>query len=200
MRSVLLGALLLLPLAGCAFTTDTVDIRYQSTAAAAPIPGAAQIAVTVVVNDARSGRPDQVSVKKNGYGMEMAPILASRPVADIIRDAVTDELRRDGFGIGPGGKAVVVDIAKFNNDFKTGFFSGDAASEVFLSVQVRTASGQIAYSRPITGENATSGVVMMGGDNAKQSLERSLSNAVAKLMADPSFTQALQARASGGTS
>jgi len=184
-------------LSGCALISDTVDIQYHSTTATAPLLGAGQVRVEVAVNDGRTGRPDQIGVKKNGYGMEMAPILASRPVPDLVRDALVLELRKEGFDIGPGGMIVVVDVTKFSNDFKMGFFSGDAASEAILGVQVRNPAGRIVYSRTIAGDNSTGGVFIAGGDNAKASLERSLSNAIAKLMADPAFSRAILDTARG---
>jgi uncharacterized lipoprotein len=94
--------------------------------------------VMVAVTDIRGGRPDQIGVKKNGYGMEMAPILASRPVSEVVRGAVTEELRKSGFDVGPSEIVVAVDLVRLTNDFKMGFFSGDAVAEITLAVQVKS--------------------------------------------------------------
>lgn len=178
-------------LPGCALVTDTVDVRYQSAVAAAPVPGAERAVVQVATTEGRSGRPDQISSKKNGYGMEMAAILSSRLPTDLVRDAITEELRKEGFRIGQGAVTVSAEVTKFSNDFKTGFFSADAAGEVTLGIQVRSAAGQILYSRTVTGEGLVTGVQLMGGNNAKDAVEKALSAAVARLVSDQAFTRAL---------
>jgi len=56
---VLLGTALLC--GGCAFTTDTIDVPYQSIAPASPVAGAAGITVTVTSSDGRTTYRDRVS-------------------------------------------------------------------------------------------------------------------------------------------
>ena len=52
------------------------------------------------VNDQRQDKSNKVSSKKNGYGMEMAPILANEDVTVTIRRAIEQELQSRGFSIG----------------------------------------------------------------------------------------------------
>lgn len=42
----------------------------------------------------------KVSSKKNGYGMEMAPITAAEDVAVTVRKAIEQELQARGFALG----------------------------------------------------------------------------------------------------
>lgn len=181
MRHMLVVLLLASACAGCAFTEDKIDVNYRATAMP-PVPGAAGVMVEVDAIDRRPGDAMQVGSKKNGYGMEMASIKASRPVSAIVQDAITD---------GTSALKVVADVVRFRNTFDTGFFSAEARSDVTLAVQVRSARGDISYSRTITGEGVEKGVQIMGGDNAKISLERALPDAVGKIVNDPDFIRAL---------
>ena len=176
---------------GCALSTDTVDIGYHSTTAATPIPGAERVTVDVQTTDSRTGNLMQVSSKKNGYGMEMAPILSSHAASDIVRDALTVELQREGFQVGPSRLTVAADVVKFHNDFKIGFFSGDAVAEISLAVQVRDGSGRILYSRTLSADGTEGGIQLANGTNAKLALERALPAVMVRLMSDQAFTRAL---------
>jgi len=194
----LLGALAILP--GCALTEDTVRIQYHSATAPSQIPEASRVTVEVRAVEGRGGgRPDQVSSKKNGYGMEMAAILSDRPVPQIVQQAISDELRSTGFQLGAGSVVVVADVNKFSNDYKVGFWSANAVAEVTLAIQVRDPSDRIVYARTLTGQGNNGGAMIMGGENARVSLESALSAAVLRLMSDPAFTRGLlDAGGSGG--
>jgi uncharacterized lipoprotein YajG len=185
-------------LAGCALTTDTVDVQYHSTTAVSPALGADQVMVQVQAVDGRTGRLDQISSKKNGYGMEMAAILSIRPVSEIVQQAITEELHKEGFQIGPSRIVVVAEVNKFYNDYKVGFFSSDAVGEVTLAVQVRDSASHILYTRTLTGHGTNGGVMLMGGENARVSLEGALSSAIVRLMSDQAFTRAIQNAGRGG--
>jgi uncharacterized lipoprotein YajG len=63
------------------------------------VSGAQQVAVRVVVRDMRRDRA-RVSVKKNGYGIEMAPIVSETDIAGFVRSNVALELARRGFTVG----------------------------------------------------------------------------------------------------
>ena len=198
MKPIILAIAICLSCTGCAIIPSTVEVVYQSAVPAAPVLGAQAVSVIAVVTDDRKGRPDLIGVKKNGYGMEMADIRASRPVAAIVQEAVIDELRKKGFTISPGRVQVLVGLTKLSNDFKMGFFSGDAVSEVILSVQVKGVGDRMTFAKTITGDNSLPGVMIMEGHNAKASVEPALTMVIAKLMNDPAFIQAIvQANAPG---
>jgi len=63
-------------LSGCALTTDRIDIGYDQKQGIVQMPGANKVSVAVQVADLRQDK-GKVSSKKNGYGMEMAPIVAT---------------------------------------------------------------------------------------------------------------------------
>lgn len=96
-----------------------------------------------------------------------------------------------GFQIGSGQVIVSAEVNKFYNDFKVGFFSGNAVSEVTLTVQVRTVSGQILYAKTLTGESDEGGVMIASGENTRISLEKAFATSIARIVSDPKFSQAI---------
>jgi uncharacterized lipoprotein len=177
--------------AGCALTTDEVTLAYTPLAPAAVVPGAQAVTVAVTYVEGRHTNLSRVSVKKNGYGMEMASIISKQSLPQYVTMAVEKELRERGFTIGAGAVTMAVEVDKFFNDFKIGFFSGDAVSEVTLSCKVTNTAGAILYARTVTGIADIPGVVLANGSNAKLSLDKAFPNAVSQIMADPAFIRAL---------
>jgi len=172
---------------GCALTTDTIRVGYSMTRAR-PIAGAEGTMVTVKVKDAR-GMGDRVSVKKNGYGMEMAPILDPDAI-NTLKGAIEGELRARGFAPGSGA-TVDVEVVRFYSDFKMGFFAGDAMADLNLSVQVKGPDQAILFAKSVQAEGANKGVLVAGGDEAKVALEGALRDGMTKLLDDPAFFDAL---------
>jgi uncharacterized lipoprotein len=182
--------------AGCALTEDTVRLSYQPRAAAQRLNNAQSVTVVVVVRDQRRDKErDRVSCKKNGYGMEMAAIRSENDVPGLVKTSIQTELTRRGFRSGSGGVTVVVEIRRLYNDFKTGFFSGDAAAEADLEVSVLAPGNPEAAARLFEGRAEGSGknenIQMMSGENAKVALEGALSEAIWRLFANRRFTDAL---------
>ncbi len=178
-------------LSGCALATDKIDIQYISLVASNAVPGAQRVVVQVNGTEGRASNLNRVSVKKNGYGMEMAPIISNTPIPELAKNALSQELSRMGFQIGSGQVIVSAEVNKFYNDFKVGFFSGNAVSEVTLTVQVRTVSGQILYAKTLTGESDEGGVMIASGENTRISLEKAFATSIARIVSDPKFSQAI---------
>ena len=175
---------------GCALTKDHVSLSYVPQANAPKYVGASAVGVRVAVIDNRAIK-DKVSAKKNAYGMEMAAILSNEDVADTLKKAIEAELANRGFRINSGGVAVVAELNKFYNDFKTGFFSGSTAAEVTMNVQIKRADGSIGYAKLISGTGGLEHIQLMLGSNAKVALDAALKDAVAKLCNDRTFITAL---------
>lgn len=191
MKKILAAMAMALSLSACALTVDEVDLAYKPQTQPVAIGGAENVKVKVTASDARASNRDRISVKKNGYGMEMAAIVAKQDVPKLVADAIEQDLKARGFRIDGGQVFVLVDVNKFYNDFKTGFFAGQAAGEVMLNVQVLNAAGKMFYARSYPGEHVVPDVMMMGGTNAKEAVEGALGNAVAKMMGDQYFLQAV---------
>jgi uncharacterized lipoprotein YajG len=176
-------------LSACALSEDMVTLTYQPTLAT-PIEGAARVPLQVAVSDLRSGDRQRVSVKKNGYGMEMAAIRSDRPVIELFRAAIEQELQARGFTLDKG-TMVDVEITRLWNDFKSGFFTGNAVAEVGLNVKVKSPTGQMLFTRAISAEGMEKDIQLASGENAKLALDRGIQTAVAKLLSDREFIAAL---------
>jgi uncharacterized lipoprotein len=147
----------------------------------------AQVAVSTV--DSRTVK-DRVSSKKNGYGMEMAPIIATNDVPALFQEAFETELEQMGFRKGPGAN-LICDVTKFYNDFKVGFFSGDAAADVMINVQVKDSQGQLLYAKSFSAEGRKENIQLASGNNARVALEAGLAEVVRKAVRDPELSAAL---------
>lgn len=180
---------------GCAFTTETIDVSYAPESGVSRIEGADAVSVAVDVAD---NRPDKskVSSKKNGYGMETAPILANEEVAATVRRALTQEINARGFksGKSPADVKISAVVNQFYNDHKLGFFSGDAVADFGMSVEVLGSSGKAIFSRTIVSQGIEPSTQLATGNNAKLALDRALASGIKKLFDDPSFIAALSAR------
>ncbi len=196
-----LGGVLLvaLSLSACALTEDTVSLQYKPMSGVSEIAGAKNARVVVAVADVRSDHRDRVSVKKNGFGMEMAAIRADSDVAQLLKGSIETELRARGFRVGEGTAQTKVDLLTFYNDFKVGFFSGDAVAEVSFNVQVLGDGGAILYSKPVSSTGKNPNILLASGSNAKTALENGLQTAVANLMSDADFINAVLKAGAKGT-
>jgi len=184
-----LGLLLIL-LPGCALTTDHVILEYKSPGVATQIDGASEVRVFVDLFDIR-GMKDRVSVKKNGYGMEMAPIVSETSIPVLLTKAIESELVARGFALGEGSVRLFVELQKFYNDFKTGFWSGSAVAELIINTQVKTPSGEIVYSKLTVGNGNVPSIQLMTGENAKTALEDALTDGMRKLFSDRAMLDAI---------
>ena len=180
---------------GCALTVDTVQLQYLAQQGVARIEGADKVTVAVTLTDART-RKDRVSSKKNGYGMEMAAIVSKEDVATLVSTAIAVELRSRGFTVAESRVTVGIELTKFWNDFKTGFWSGSAVGEVVCNVQVKKPDGNINYVKSITGSYTEQHIQLASGPNAKNALDGALKDAVTKLMQDENFIKAILQAAS----
>ncbi|MGX9965231.1 YajG family lipoprotein [Roseomonas sp. F4] len=182
--------ILLMP--ACAVQRDYIEVRHVPTVAPPQVPGAQDVAVSVVTRDDRSGNRERVSVKKNGYGMEMAPIVATNDVvAEVGRLA---EVTLQGMGFQTNQErdgAVTVEVHKIWNDFKLGFWSGQAVSEVNTTIAVRARDGRVVFSRMYSVEAAVPEIMIMSGENARLSLVQAFDRLAQRLATDRDLAQAL---------
>lgn len=175
---------------GCALTTDYVTLTYHPQMNVTRIEGADAIKVNVEVLDVRKTR-GRVSSKKNSYGMEMAAIIAENNVADTIAKAIEMELINRGFVLATGSVRLLVELQKFYNDFKAGFWSGTATAEVIMNIQVKNSDGNILFSKLVAGEGNLPGIHLASGENAKIALDEALKDAVSNLFNDRAFIDSL---------
>jgi uncharacterized lipoprotein YajG len=181
-------------LSGCAFTEDSVDIKYIATTASV-MADAKPVGLTVI--DGRLSDRNRISAKENGYGMEMAPIRSKADITDVVKAALKTEFEERGFHVDGGGRAVSVTITRFYNQFSVGLVSGSAAGAVDLTVTVADAAGKQLYSTAYAG-TSTSSILMADGSNAAASIAAALKDASTKTFADPAFVTAVTNDAPAG--
>ena len=190
-----LASALLLATTACALVEDPVEIRYGALRTAATVAGSDNVRVTVGARDQRTQYRDRVSVKKNGYGMEMARIFATNDIVAETERAVAAELVARGFRE-PGPDArLELDLLRFYSDFKIGFFAGGAEAEVVIAARVLGRDGRPAYARTYSGQNTVQPILLADGSNARLALEGALQRAVQSMMDDPALIGALLAQA-----
>lgn len=192
MRNLLCVVALAAMTSACAFTTETINVPYQSTGQTTPIAGASSDTVAVAATDGRTTYRDRVGTKKNGYGMEMAPIIASNNIPQTVASAIQQELAAEGYQIGPGHALLKVDVVKFYNDFKPGFVSGDAVADVALNVKVIGSGDELIYAKYYDASGIEPNIMLYGGDNARAALIKAFGNAIHSVISDPSLQRALQ--------
>lgn len=173
-----------LGLPACALSVDRIEVPYQSPTAWAFVKGADKVKFTVESSDGRTINRDRVGVKKNGYGMEMASIEAINDIPSTVGKAIEQELASRGFVIGAGGSRVEVQITRFYNDFKIGFFAGDAVAEVNLNVRVYGSDGRLKYVRLYEARGVEPNIQLASGDNARAALIQAFRNAVTAVVND----------------
>jgi uncharacterized lipoprotein len=179
-------------LSGCALTTERIELQYNQQQGVSQIPGANNVSVSVQVADQRQDK-SKVSSKKNGFGMEMAPILVTEDVAVTVRRAIEQELQARGFQLGSDAALVQIaaDITRFYNDHKTGFFAGDAVADLNMSVTVKSKKGDSLYTRQVVAQGIEPNTQLMTGNNARLALNRALENGMKSLFEDQAFLSAL---------
>ncbi len=195
-----------LALAGCAFGDEKLNLALDTSAAKPGVLSEAPPAI-VFVTDVKDERPEQraIGYKRNGYGAKTAKILSVRPEPDLVKEALTTTLEKNGHKIGAAGERFAVDtkLRKFWFDYKTGLvtveFYGNVQAEVSLRDQV---TGETLYtevhdgyhSRKLGGGLAKTWTNIMNAALAdfasKVNLSPGLKDALAKASASPAASAA----------
>ena len=176
---------------GCALTEDKIDIPYQGRANITVVQGADKVNVEVKNEDKRTVFKDRVGAKKNGYGMEMPKIVPSNDVAKTFSDAVLFELENLGFKNGTGGKIVKVELIRFYNDFKMGFFAGDAVADGLVNIVVTNGKNEVIFSKSYEGGGVYPNIQLALGENAREALIKAMTDIIGKVAQDKDLHSAL---------
>ena len=179
----------------CAILPEQVEVNYTPDAAISRQRVASAGDIGLQVTDTRRAEsPSWIADKKNGYGMRMASVAAQRPVGDLVRDAVTQDLAARGFRVGEGRTpAAVIEVSRLESVYQNRFFSIGAIGSADFSVQVRRADGSIAYARNFSVNNDEEGSLAGTAGQARRSVEAALTKIVGQIVSDPAFITALSA-------
>ena len=176
---------------GCALTEDKIDIPYQGRANITVVEGADKVNVEVKNEDKRTVFKDRVGAKKNGYGMEMGKITPNNDVAKTFSDAVLFELENLGFKNGAGGKVVKVELIRFYNDFKMGFFAGDAVADGLINIIVTNGKNEDIFTKSYEGGGVYPNIQLALGENAREALIKAMTDIIGKVAQDKDLHSAL---------
>jgi uncharacterized lipoprotein YajG len=190
MHRVIFILLFLMFLSGCALTKEHITLDYIPQSNVESISGSEKVNIKLNVTDVRTMR-DKVSYKKNAYGMELGEIISDSDVIELISKSIKTELQNRGFKVDASDIDVNIELIKFYNDFKSGFFAGDASAEIIMGVQVKQKNNNIPYNKTITGTYVEQDIQLASGNNAKKALDGALKDAIPKLMNDQKFIIAL---------
>lgn len=156
-RSVPLVVLALsgLLVGGCALTTANLNIAYDPTKASQS-PLATVRPLGVKVADLVDKRPetDKIGYKKNAYGTKMAPIRTTKPVSQIVREALAAEFARNGHQAGREATDIVVsgDVSTFWFDVEVGFWTVEFIGAVAVDLTVANAkTNEVILTRKYQG-------------------------------------------------
>ena len=176
-------------LSACVYSEEVSEIHYTPLAAA---PIATGVPLSLAVADGRTTNRTRISVKLDGYGADAAPIRASRPITDIVRDAMSQELEHRGFSLAPNARLVSIRVDNFYSNYVNGTFPSVAAGDVKLAVMVADGSRPL-YSNIYDGRSNGS-VLIAAGNNAAESVAKALQDAIGQMFSDPAFVSALTTR------
>jgi len=101
------------------------------------------------------------------------------------------ELENLGFRIGEDGKLLTVALIRFYNDFKMGFFAGDAVADGLIVITITDANGEISFSNSYEGGAIEPDIQLALGHNARIALIRAMADIVSKIAQDRNLHTAL---------
>ena len=118
-------------------------------------------------------------------------ISLTNDIAKTFADAIKFELQNLGFKIGDNGKKLTVGLVRFYNDFKMGFFAGDAVADGLINVAIKDKSGELLFSKSYEGGAIEPNIQLALGHNAEIALKKTMANIVEKIAHDKDMHSAL---------
>lgn len=187
-RVYLLVALTAAALGGCASTTPTLNVNYaEAQASRGPLSSVEPRRFDIAVNDKR---PDIARIGYKCNGLKTGDILSSRPVPDIVRDALVVELQKNGHLLAKDGQelSLAVDVTEFWFDLNIGTVG------MTLTVADRR-TGALLLTQRYQGTHWERSVFYVGTcEGAMNAMNAALERMIRDLATDPKLVQALKAR------
>jgi YajG family uncharacterized lipoprotein len=151
-RIILLLTVILIQ--GCAFTTARLNIAARpNTDFKGPISQVAPTKFDVqALTDARSDKA-RIGWKKNGYGSNTADILSTRPVTDLVAEAIRAGLQQNGHTLAlPADITVSGSVTRFWFEVKPNFWTIEFTGNVECDLQfVRAGTNNEVYKSRYSG-------------------------------------------------
>lgn len=193
--------LLLLGLAACA---PPIVLPFTAEQLVRPVPmeAATKVKLNVVAADKRTNtaddtgkaQPRAISHRSFEPTVPYGQVWADRPVADIVADAVRQELKARGYQIAEDGAPLMIEVSKLYGQWVLGFPTVGVEAETLLTVQYQPA----AFSKTYRGYAEDKGRIGVNALLAVQLARQSFSEALAALVNDRALHRALQSNAGAG--
>jgi uncharacterized lipoprotein YajG len=135
MRVILLVAVVLIQ--GCAFTTARLNVAARPNADfKGPLSQVAATKFDVqALTDARADKA-RIGWKKNGYGSNTADILSTRPVPELVVEAIRAGLQQNGHTVAaPGDITITGSVTRFWFEVKPNFWTIEFTGNVECDLQ-----------------------------------------------------------------
>jgi hypothetical protein len=119
-----LSALVLL--GGCAFTKATLNVGYtDAMATRGPLSSVTPRRIDLGAFTDKRAETERIGYKRNMYGSKTADIVTTKPVPEIVKDALTAEFRKNGHEVTTANRDLVIsgDITTFWFEFQVNFFT-----------------------------------------------------------------------------
>lgn len=185
-------------LGGCAAGTSTVDIGYkEAQAARGPLSTVSPRRIGIAVTDRRPLPGTLIGFKKGEPGMprRIGPIVAERPIREIVHDALATELRRNNHVVVASGEAdryLTVDAREFWLDMHQGFWAIRFSGTVAIIVTVAEGlAGHVLITRAYQGHAVEHGQMSREG-NWKPPLDAALDRMIREAATDVRLVEALK--------
>ena len=176
-------------LAACnSLSEETVAIDYVPSSTPAAIPGAENVALSVVAADRRVQLKDRIGTKR---AVTTARILPANDVVELVRSAVEQQFKALGFAVATGGLAVTVEVQNFYDDFHSGGALLISVANVAFTIKVKNSTGATLYSHFFDGTGRIDNVLDQSAANAKAALQKALADAVRQVAEDKALRSAL---------
>jgi len=190
---VVLGALLLFNLTGCAFSSGVVKLDYQ---APVDLPhGQGDVTVGKIV-DERGQEPDLLMHKINGYGQKTSgAYLAEKPVAEIIEDSVREALSSAGYRVDDQNAPRLIKGRLMSLDFEpiTSVFTATLNAKLMVEFTVTDQqTQQNIWKEIVTGLGSQKSGSAFGEDYIRPAFKQAMDDLLRKLVSSDSFKAALK--------
>jgi uncharacterized lipoprotein len=167
---------------------EKTSIDFVPSSVPGILPGAENVSLSVVAVDKRTQYRDRISSKRTAVGTIVTP---TNDVIDLVRRAVEQEFKAEGFVIGDGGIAVTVEVQNFYTDFPMPGLTMSAAADVALTLRAKNSADVTLYSRFYDGTGKVDPIFNESAANVKIALQQALANAIQQMVEDKALQSAL---------
>jgi curli biogenesis system outer membrane secretion channel CsgG len=129
----------ILALSGCAFTQANLNVRYaEENAKKGPLSSVRPLSVEVGEFIDKRPETDKIGYKRNGFGQKTANIVTTKPVPQIVREAILIEFLKNGHLTGGPDNNVVLSgtITSFWFDCQINFWTVEFMGTVSVDLNV----------------------------------------------------------------